>query len=59
MRGEDGPGNTIPVSRGHLRSDAVLVGESAKDLLPADPVLREVDRFWRTGVGLSWGELTE
>jgi ferredoxin len=46
-------------SCGQLRSDVILVGEPAKDSLPADPVLGEVDRFWWTGVGLSWGELTE
>jgi hypothetical protein len=54
-----GLGNTIWVSCGPLRSDVVLVGEPAKDLLPADPVLGEVDRFWWAGVGLSWGELAE
>ena len=37
----------------------VLVGESAEDLLPADPVLGEVDRFGRPGAGLGWGELAE
>jgi hypothetical protein len=41
-------------SCGQLRGDVVLVGEPAEDLLPADPVLGEVDRFWWTGVGLSW-----
>jgi hypothetical protein len=37
----------------------VLVGESAEDLLPADPVLCEVDRFGWPGAGLSRGELAE
>jgi len=41
------------VSCGQLGGDVVLVGESAEDLLPADPVLGEVDRFRRVGVGLS------
>jgi hypothetical protein len=36
---------------GQLRGDAVLVGEPAEDLLPADPALGEVDLFWRAGVG--------
>jgi hypothetical protein len=35
------------------------VGESAEDLLPADPVLCEVDRFGWPSVGLSRGELAE
>ena len=35
------------------------MGESAKDLLPADPVLCEVYRFGRTSVSLSRGELSE
>jgi hypothetical protein len=35
----------------------VLVGESAEDLLPAVPVLCEVDRFGWPSVGLSRGEL--
>jgi hypothetical protein len=35
------------------------VGESAKDLLLADPGLGEVDRFRRASVSLSWGELAE
>ena len=47
------------VSCGQLGSDVVLVGESAEDLFPADPVLGEVDRFWWPGAGLSWGELAE
>jgi hypothetical protein len=42
-----------------LCSDVILVGEPVKDPFPADPVLGEVDRFWRTGAGLSWGELAE
>jgi hypothetical protein len=33
------------------------VGESAEDLLAADPELSEVDRFRRMGVSLSRGEL--
>lgn len=44
---------------GQLRGGVVLVGESAEDLLPPDPVLGEVDRFRRVGVSLSWGELAE
>jgi hypothetical protein len=41
------------VSCGQLGRDVVLVGESAKDLLPADPVVGEVDRFGWTGACLS------
>jgi len=37
----------------------VLVGESAEDLLPADPVLCEVDRSGWPGAGLSGCELAE
>jgi hypothetical protein len=33
------------VTGGQSGGDVVLVGESAEDLLPADPVLGEVDRF--------------
>ena len=44
---------------GHSGGDVVLVGESAEDLLPADPELGEVDRFRRPGVSLSRGELAE
>jgi hypothetical protein len=40
-------------------SDAVLMGESAEDLLPADLVLGEADRLGWTGVCLSRGELVE
>jgi hypothetical protein len=47
------------VSFGHLGSDVVLVSESAEELLVADPVVGEVDRFGRTGVGLRRGELAE
>jgi hypothetical protein len=35
------------------------VGESAEDLLPADPALSKVDRFGWPGAGLSRGELAE
>ena len=35
------------------------MGESAEDLLPADPVLGEVDRFGRPGTGLGRSELAE
>ena len=35
------------------------MGESAEDLLPADPVVGEVDRFGWPGAGLGWGELSE
>jgi len=37
--------------------DLVLVGESAQDGLPADPVVCEVDRRWRAGLdlaGVNW-----
>ena len=58
------PGLRDPVGLGNMIRGAcgqsggeVLVGESAEDLLPADPVLCEVDRFRRAGVSLSWGEL--
>jgi hypothetical protein len=44
---------------GQSGSDVVLVGESAEDLLAADPELGEVDRFRRAGAGLSWCELAE
>lgn len=46
-------------SRWQSGGDVVLVGESADDLLPADPAFGEVDRFMRVGVSLSWGELAE
>ena len=49
----------IRVSRGQLGGGVVLVGESAEDLLPADPVLGEVDRFGWTGACLGWCELAE
>ena len=39
--------------------DLVLVGESAEDGLPADPVVREVDRRWRLGLGLGRSQLAE
>jgi hypothetical protein len=35
----------------------VLVGESAGDLLAADPELGEVDRFGRVGISLGCGGL--
>ena len=35
------------------------MGESAKNLPPAYPVLGEVDPFGWAGVGLGWGELAE
>ncbi len=54
-----GLGNTIRVPLRQSGGDVVLAGESAEDLLPADPVLGEVDCFRRVGVGLSWGELAE
>jgi hypothetical protein len=41
------------VSCRQLRSDVILVRESAKDLLPTDPVLGKVDLFGWTGV--VWG----
>jgi len=44
---------------GQLGSYVVLVGESAEDLFPVDPVLGEVDRLGRAGLCLSWGQLTE
>jgi hypothetical protein len=54
-----GLGNTIRVSCGQLRDNVILMGEPAKDLLPADPVLGEVDRFGRTGADLGWRELAK
>jgi hypothetical protein len=47
------------VSCGQVRSDVILVGESAEDLFPADRVLGEVDRLGWAGVGLIRGELAE
>ena len=47
------------VTRGQSGSDVVLVGESTEDLLPADPVLGEVDRSGPPGIGLGRGELAE
>ena len=47
------------VTRGQSGSDVVLVGESAEDLLPADPVLGDVDRLGPPGIGLGRGELAE
>ena len=46
-------------SAGCQAAIVVLVGESAEDLFPADPVLGEVDRFGWPGVGLGRGELAE
>jgi hypothetical protein len=46
-----GARNTIRRALWQSGGDVVLVGESAEDLLPADPELREVDRFGRAGVG--------
>jgi hypothetical protein len=54
-----GLGNTIRGALWQSGGDVVLVGESAEDLLAADPALGEVDRFRRVGVGLSGGELAE
>ena len=45
-------------SMGLSGGDLVLVGESAEDLFPADPVVGEVD-LRRPGVGLSRCELAE
>ncbi len=39
--------------------DLVFVGESAEDGLAADPVVREVDRRWRPGLGLHRRQLAE
>ena len=47
------------VSCGQLRSGVVLMGESAEDLFPVDPVIGEVDRLGWAGLCLSWGELAE
>jgi hypothetical protein len=47
------------VSCGQLRSDVVLMGESAEDLFPVDPVLGQVDRLGWAGLCLSRGELAE
>jgi hypothetical protein len=52
--GACGARNTIRVPGGQLGGDILLMGESAEDLFPADPVLGEVDRFGWTGVCLSW-----
>ena len=35
------------------------MGESPENLLPADPMLGEVDRIRRAAVGLIWRELAE
>lgn len=47
------------VSCGQSGGDVVLMGESAEDLPPVDPVLGKVDRFGWAGVCLSRGELAE
>jgi hypothetical protein len=47
------------VSGEQSSGDVVLVGESAEDLLLADPVHGEVDWIRRMGVSLSGGELAE
>ena len=47
------------VSCGQSGGDVVFVSESAKDLLPADPVLGEVDWFGRPGAGLGRSELAK
>lgn len=52
-------GNTIRVSRGQLRSDEIFGVEPAEDLLPADPVVSEIDRLRRLSVDLGWRELAE
>jgi hypothetical protein len=44
---------------GQLGSYVVLVGESAEDLFPVDPVVGEVDRLGRAGRCLGWGQLAE
>ena len=55
-----GLGNPIWLpSGGQLCGDVILVGESAEDLLSVDPVLGEVDRFGRLGIGLGRDELAE
>jgi len=43
------------LSCGQLGSYVLLVGESAEDLFPVDPMLGEVDRLGRAGRCLSWG----
>jgi len=60
-----GLGNTIQVGDLRFRSsvgpsggDVVLVGQSAEDLFPADPMLGEVDLRW-PGVSLSGCQLAE
>jgi len=47
------------VACGQLGGDVILLGESPEDLLPADPVLGEVDRLQRLAVGLSWCEMAD
>src|SRR5271165_2214810 len=47
------------VSCGQSGGDVVFVSESAEDLLPADPVLGEVDWFGRPGAGLRRSELAK
>jgi hypothetical protein len=48
-----GPGNRIRGVLWQLGGGVVLVGESAEDLLPADPLLGEVDWIRWVAVGLS------
>ena len=48
-----GLGNMIRVSCGQLRSDVILVGEPAKDLLSADPVAGGIVQFRWLAVGLA------
>jgi len=57
--GVRGPEIRFEVSCGQLRSDVILVDESAGDLFPVNPVPGEVDRLGRTGVCSSRGELAE
>jgi len=47
------------VSCGQSGGDVVLMGESAEDLPPVDPVHGKVDRFGWAGACLSRGELAE
>jgi hypothetical protein len=51
-------GNTNRVVDLGSGRDLVLVGESAEEWFPADPIGRQVDRR-RPGFGLGWRELPE
>src|ERR1035438_5493265 len=59
LRWPVGLGNTIRGVCGQLRGDVILVGEPAKNLLPADAMLGEVYQLRWLAVGVSRGELAE